>query len=98
MLVLSSVIHIKKNEKKFFGHGDMHDHLTRGRGDLVAIQCRITKSQKRPESKAIKLYNQLPRSTTQISLLKFKKVIKKHLMVSAIYGFEEYLNISIPSK
>ncbi|XP_045477601.1 uncharacterized protein LOC123682843 [Harmonia axyridis] len=92
VFILSSLTHIKKNERNFLCHGDIHDHLTRGRSDLVAAHCRLTKSQKRPEYIAIKLFNRLPMGIRQLPLHKFKKTVKKHLANAAVYSTEEYLN------
>ena len=73
--VLENLLWVQRNRDQYRVHGDVHEYGTRSRNKLVPICQRLTRCQSGPGFLAVKLYNRLPNSFTDLPLLSFKDEI-----------------------
>lgn len=95
VFILETLLFIKNNEQLYKAHKDIHTHHTRYKDNLIPCFCRLKKSQKRPESLGLNLFNKLTRNLKDLPLKNFKEKVKELLVRNAFFGVEEYLNHNI---
>ena len=70
----------------------IHNYPTRQRHKIDTPIHRLTRTQETARPTSIRLYNKLPESFTDISLVQFRRKIKEILINNAFYSIEEFLH------
>lgn len=93
LYIYQTAIFVKQYGTMFFKNvGDVHDHDTRQTRDLYTLQTTKTFLGKNAYHMAIKIYNQaVPKELKGLPLLKFKKMLKTHLIQKNYYSFDSIL-------
>lgn len=92
LYVLECLLYVRQNEGQYWAHEDIHDYNTRSRSNLVPTYWRLRRCQNGPGYWAIKFFNVLPENVKALPAKSFKHRVKRFLINSAFYSFEEYLN------
>lgn len=95
VFIMENLIFVKKNESSFTTHGDVHDHRTRARQNIVSTYCRLAKCQSRPDFMAVKLFNKLPVPVRILEHRYFRKRLKLFFTRNVFYSVNEFLNFDM---
>ncbi|KAK9694821.1 hypothetical protein QE152_g33282 [Popillia japonica] len=103
LFILECLSYIRANAIHLRTHSDNHGYETRNRTEPIPKFCRLSKSQRNAEYKAIKFYNKVPsefeikfynKVPSEFELLatgRFRSLIKGFLVARAFYSCEEFL-------
>lgn len=92
LYILSNLIHVQQNLCNFKVQNEGHDHLTRGRNNLVTPHVRLAKTLKSHVYQQLKLYNKLPLAVRTMPVNSFKKTVSEWIKNQAFYTVDEYMD------
>lgn len=91
--ILECAMFVTKNFKLFDTNRDVHQHNTRGCGDIRAIGHKKTILEKSPHYRVSHIFNKLPSDIKDImnSTQLFKTKLKNYLLLKNFYSVHDYL-------
>ena len=91
LYIFTCLNYYKKHENEFSAHSDFHEYNTRHKNNLCPKEIRLRKSQNAVNYFIIKFYNKIPHYLKKYNSKNFNKAIKKLLISSAYYSYDEFL-------
>lgn len=95
VLILENLLYIRNNIDEFPKNSDHHNFNTRQRDHLVIPYHRLLRTQQPTNHLAIKLFNTLPANITELSVGRFRAVMRRILTETPFYTIEEYFQESV---
>ncbi len=89
--ILQSILHIHSKQQTLLKHSDVHLYNTRHKQNLVLPKTRLNSSRHVSNYYGLKFFNHLPTSIRELEPKDLKIFLKKLLVNSAFYDFEEFL-------
>ncbi|CAH1969187.1 unnamed protein product [Acanthoscelides obtectus] len=90
LYIFENLLFVKRNSN-YVTHGNVHEHNTRHKNNLVPSYWRLRRCQDGPGYWAVKFFNVLPDGLKSLPFKDFKVQIKKILINNSFYTFEEFL-------
>ena len=93
LFALECLCYIKKNIHFYTRQGMTHGYQTRGREDLSTEFKRLTRSRTGVSFEGIKLFNLLPVSLREQSVIIFRRKLKECFLKRAFFSIQEMFNV-----
>ena len=88
--IYDNLVYVHKNTSKFKTNSDLHQCNLRNKNKLAVPASRLHKVSHSFVGQSIRFYNKLPNDMTNLSLNKFKKIVKHRLCRRAYYSIADY--------
>lgn len=92
IFILENLLYVKSNFTKYYTHGQVHNHNTRNRMNLVPEYRRLDRCKDGPGCLAVHFHNKIPEDWKALPFNKFKSTVKSFLIGQAFYSINEFLN------
>lgn len=93
---MDSVLYVRKNINQFNTKSDKHDRNLRNGHELDVPPFRLSKVKNSFRGQCIRLYNKIPERVQNLSIKKFKKVVKERLCGKGYYKIADYMSDTTP--
>lgn len=92
LYILNCLRFVNANISSFDSHSEVHDHLTRNRGNLLPVFRRLARTRRGTDHYGVKFYNMLPDHIKGLEEKQFVAKVKNYLIHKAFYSFEDYFS------
>ena len=92
LYILENVLYVKKNISDFPRLGGIHCKSTRNKSKLVTPTCRLHKVYNSFVGQSIMFFNKIPENVQELSVNKFKRLVKQRLCEKAYYTTKDFLD------
>lgn len=90
--IYENIMYVHKNIAHFKKNCDIHNINTRNKHKLAVPATRLHKIKKSFMGNCVRFYNKLPSSISDLSIGKFKNIVKRKLISKAYYSTQDYMN------
>lgn len=90
--IYDNLVYVRKNIQLYTKHSDVHNINTRNKDKLIMPMTRLQKISGSFKCQGVRFYNKVPAHIQNLSLHKFKEIIKQKLCVRGYYSVIDYIN------